>query len=303
MSKKSLKFLYVTDLHGNEEKYLNILGIAKDKGVSLIINGGDLFPYRDQENFITGFLEDYFTSLFEAGIQYVCQLGNDDLQIHDELFNNLCSSYSNVHNIAQRKVEVAGYEFVGMNYVLDYPFRLKDRCRKDDKDFVQERQFGTALFSTGNSNKDIIEIQNWTKDLGKEIEGYRELSRKEYKKYLDSVPTIAEELRKLPKPANKDKCIYIIHQPPSRLGLDVCMDGRKVGSDALLQFLCDNPCFCSLHGHIHESPYMSREWGALLTNGAVAVQPGQYNELSYVIVEPEKKKFTKYPTKVKNYYY
>lgn len=282
--KKQLKFLYVTDLHGDSLRYDRILNIAKDHGISVIINGGDMLPHHNQEHFLTSYLEKYFSTLDDYNIQYVCMFGNDDERKYDELFNNMCSSYKNIHNMVQRKVELFGYEIIGMNYVTDYPFRLKDRCRLDQRNSVLGPQFGTPLFSK----------------VSLDSNGYIEFSHEQYFDYLQhSVSTIEEELQKLPKPTNRDKCIYVFHNPPSKLGLDVCMDYRQVGSDSILEFLCSNPCFCSLHGHIHESPYVTKQWYNVVTHDTVVIQPGQYGELSYVIIETEKQKFTKFPEKVK----
>ena len=74
----------------------------------------------------------------------------------------------------------------------------------------------------------------------------------------------------------------MIHMPPSGLGLDVCSDGRKVGSRAVRLFLGGMQPRLSLHGHIHESPRMSGTWRASLGR-TVVVQPGQLGRLAYVI--------------------
>ena len=39
-----MKILYVTDLHGDKEKYKKTLEIAIEKGISVIVNGGDMLP-------------------------------------------------------------------------------------------------------------------------------------------------------------------------------------------------------------------------------------------------------------------
>ena len=37
-----MKFLYVTDLHGDKDKYRKILEVAVNKGINDNINGGDM---------------------------------------------------------------------------------------------------------------------------------------------------------------------------------------------------------------------------------------------------------------------
>ena len=77
--------------------------------------------------FINGFLDEYFEELKKQDITYLAMLGNDDLLAADEMFDNLCDRFENVCNIAGRKFSVNGYEFIGMNYILDHPFGCKDR--------------------------------------------------------------------------------------------------------------------------------------------------------------------------------
>ena len=110
----------------------------------------------------------------------------------DSHFENLCSKYPFVKNIAQRKVEVMGYEFIGMNWVVDCPFGLKGRYRMDTKDSVFPQQKGKGLLS---SNKGWQELADWPA-------------------YARSLPTIEDELNQLVRPADMSKSIYVIHMPP-----------------------------------------------------------------------------------------
>ena len=75
-------------------------------------------------------------------------------------------------NLAQRKSEIGRFEFVGMNWVVDYPFRLKDRCRMDTADYVFQEQFGTGLLSTPNGWQEIVEwisyAYRWSEAIDKE---------------------------------------------------------------------------------------------------------------------------------------
>jgi uncharacterized protein len=268
-----MKILYVTDLHGNKWKYEKSLKIALKEKVDLILNGGDMLPFPDAQNqvdpkdFISGYLSDYFSELGKVKIHYFCVLGNDDLILYEPLFNEVCQKFQHIENIANKKVSFLDYEFIGFNLVLDYPFRLKDRCRLDYKGAEPcEVQFGTPVFSNDETNS---EIDNYNPFKTKETwyGGYRE--------YLESLSTIEEELYRLPTPNDPKKCFYVIHQPPYRLGLDVCMDGRAVGSQSVFKFLLDKQPGFSLHGHIHESPRISKTWCAKIAE-TLCVQPGQY---------------------------
>lgn len=117
-----MKILYVTDLHGHHSKYKRIVSLAKEHNVEIVINGGDMLPNDeglfDQDKFITGSLGNHFSAFEKLGIHYLCYLGNDDLRIFDELFENTCNQFAHVHSIAQRKITIANHEFVGMKLIL-----------------------------------------------------------------------------------------------------------------------------------------------------------------------------------------
>lgn len=229
---------------------------AIDQEVQAVINGGDLLPFEGgldrQGQFISGYLDEYFSRFDSKKIYYLSCPGNDDLRIFDTLYEETCGKYPFVKNLAQRKIEIREYEFIGMNWVADYPFQLKDRCRRDTAASGFPYQFGKGVLSIPGS---LEYIDDWFS-------------------YAQSLPTLEEELDQLERPADMKKCVYIIHMPPAYLGLDVCSDGREVGSKAIYKFFEKNQPLLSLHGHIHESPVMSGKWSAKL-GGTVCIQPGQ----------------------------
>lgn len=267
-----MRILYVTDLHGNHAKYKKTVTLAKEHRVDIMINGGDMLPKNgnlfEQDQFITGSLKKHFAACAELDIHYLCFPGNDDLKTFDALFEDTCQQFPNVHNIAQRKIEIADFEFIGMNWVTDYPFRLKDRCRMDSRDFLFENQFGSALLSASGKWQ---EIDDWFA-------------------YAKTLPTIEDELSRLVLPKNMDKAIYVLHMPPAKLGLDKCSHGVEVGSRAIYSFIEKNQPLFTLHGHIHESPQMTGKWFAELGR-TVCIQPGQPRELSCVVLDLKKKEY------------
>ena len=106
-------FLFVTDLHGNRRKYERTLELALDLGAWLVINGGDMFPHGrmhgDQERFLREFLAPHFARYQEAGIRHFGFPANDDLRIHDPLFEEICSRHPLVEHLAGRKVSAGSY--------------------------------------------------------------------------------------------------------------------------------------------------------------------------------------------------
>ncbi|MBE9582108.1 MAG: metallophosphoesterase [Proteobacteria bacterium] len=274
-----MKVLFTTDLHGAKRKYEGLLDVAQQAQADVVINGGDMLPsvgnLLSQGDYITNYLDAHLREFDEAGIYYLCYLGNDDLRIFDEIFEKTCNKYPLVHNLAQCKIEIGDIEFIGMNWVVDYPFRLKDRCRMDTIDYIFQEQYGTALVSTTDGLK---EIKDWFS-------------------YARTLPTIEEELNTLVTPNNIKQTVYVIHMPPYKLGLDKCGHGAEVGSKAIYDFLRSRQPRLSLHGHIHESPEYSGKWHAKIGN-TVCIQPGQLTSFTYVTIDLKTMQFDRHVTGV-----
>jgi len=145
------------------------------------------------------------------------------------------------------------------------PFRNKKSLYR-----LIKEQLGTALLSTENRWR---EIKNWCD-------------------YAKTLPSIEEELDALVKPARMEKTIYVIHMPPSGMGLDMCLSGKTVGSNAVLRFLKKQQPKLSLHGHIHESPEISNRWCEKIGK-TYCIQPGQSDKLTYALIDLEEMMFTR----------
>lgn len=234
-----MKILYVTDLHGDKNKYRKSLEVAVEKDIKVIVNGGDMLPkqcdrHTEQPIFINNFLKDYFTELQRLNITYLAMLGNDDLLTVDHLFTQVCNEFDNVYNIAGGKVCLNGYEFIGMNNILDHPFGCKDRV-VTEKNYIPQRQLSSVA---GISNEyDYDRIYNWL----------------DYS--VMKLPHMCDILNGLPKPDDPHKTIYIMHMPPAGLRLgQLRYQDLDIGSVDIYNFLKDKQPLLSLHGHIHESP-------------------------------------------------
>jgi len=270
-----MRILYTTDLHGDKDKYWHVFEQAKTKKVDAVVNGGDMLTLEDdlhqtQRDFIRNFLERYFGEYEKAGIFHLGFLGNDDLKIHDECFDTVCTKYPHAVNLAQKSFTLENYEFIGMNWVTDYPFRLKDRCRKDRKDYIFQRQLGSGLLS---NERGFQQIPNWFS-------------------LASTLPTIEDELNALPKPKDSSHAVYVIHMPPARVCLDVCWSGERVGSEAIYSFIERMQPMLSLHGHIHESYNRGGIWKATIGK-TISLQPGQAKTgtVTYAIIDLEHRTF------------
>ncbi len=269
-----MKILYATDLHGHRGKYQAVENLAVREGVAAVVQGGDLLPHgnplhRVQREFVDDFLAPHIEKLAAAGIAFLGILGNDDLRAVDAQFDAACARVQGAHSIAGKKVALNGYEFLGLDLVPDCPFRLKDRCRRDREGFLLPPQNGRAVFSTAAGFR---EVMDWPEEVG-------------------ALPTIEEELARLPAPENPSRAVYVIHTPPSGLGLDLCAGGRggrglAVGSRAVHEFLRRVQPRMSLHGHIHESPDVGQVWSAPLGQ-TVCIQPGSREDLAGVLIDLE----------------
>lgn len=249
-------FLFVTDLHGDRWKYQRALSLARERRIRLILNGGDLFPhgrmYEDQARFLREFLGPYLAACREEGIRYLTITGNDDLRAHDPLLDEICGRHPAAENLSGRRVRVGPYDFIGMNLVTDFPFRLKDRARRDSAGAPLSPRTPSGIFSTP--------------------EGWEEIP--DWPARARTLPTIEDELAALPRPPDPSRAVYVIHGPPSGLGLDVVRGGAAVGSDATRRFIERVQPLLTLHGHIHESPEESGAWMGRIGR-TVCIQPGQ----------------------------
>jgi Icc-related predicted phosphoesterase len=262
-----MRLLYVTDLHGCEAKYSAALAAARRAGVAAVINGGDMLPHarnlHSQGEFLTGFLDRHLAECASAGLAFLGLLGNDDLRIFDGLFSETLARHG-ACDLAQRRVTLGGFEFIGCNWVCDYPFRLKDRCRMDSRQYIFQPQLGPGRLSRPD--------------------GWEGLP--DWPAYARALPTLRDELEKLPAPDDPSRAVYVIHMPPAGLGLDCCATGQEVGSKAVREFLLARRPLVSLHGHIHESPAVSGVWRARL-GPTLCIQPGQFGKFAFVILDLE----------------
>jgi len=252
-----LKILYVTDLHGRIAAYEKVLERAVRAGVRAIVNGGDIYPlghdlFAVQKRFICGYLTVYLERCAQAGLDFLCTLGNMDLRGLDSEFLRIMAAAPNAHSLLDEMVELESFCFIGSPMTVDGPFALKDRCLRDTGDSADPPSAGRALVS---ENDGIHELGDWAKTRAE-------------------LPSLSTHLAGLPSPRHADRAVYVIHQPPSGLGLGMISKIVDAGSQAVSDFLAVRKGRLSLHGHIHESPFIGGRWHAGL-GGTTCVQPGQ----------------------------
>lgn len=276
-----MKFIYACDIHGDTNKYEKLFKTAQKEDIKYMVLGGDLLPKRGirviiQPEFIREFFEDYFKRLKENNIKCILIPGNDDLEKFDIEINELCEKYSNIYNIDNKKLDIEDVSFIGLSKVLDHPFGSKNRVLIE-KNLKMQPQLSQDIYI--NRDTEVITISEW--------ERYRETNIDKMEDILSSLPVVDKSR----------KTIYVLHNPPYGIGLDVCGNGLQVGSKAITSFLEESNSYMSLHGHIHESPKISGLWYNKLGK-TICIQPGQTElgekECYYVIIDTKIDKKDRY---------
>lgn len=240
----NLRFCYCTDLHGNISRYQKILQYCIDNRIGILHLGADLLPKGSniserQKDFIKTFLNDYFEQATTENIKVLAFWGNDDMPSRKKFFK---------HDLFEESQKIQGYTFGIYPFCPDYPFGFKFGVKLDSKKFIRPPQLGLPYEDVGGKIEVIKNINQYFSDKG----------------------TIEEDLKNLPY---GEKVILSFHCPPAYSGLDECHDGRRVGSEAIYDWLNNHKVALSLHGHIHESPSCSGKYKASI-NGNTVIQPG-----------------------------
>jgi uncharacterized protein len=248
-----LPFVYITDLHGSEKKYEDVLNFTKDYGVKLMHMGADIMPkgshmQADQKKFVKGYLKDFFKRAQEAGIKILASFGNDDLVSRKEYFREYSTLLDEIPYVSED-----GFEFKAYNFVPIYPFSLRTMCKLDSRGW-------------DDWDKSVPTFDLDSRGAFEEIENPGE--------YFLKKGTIEDDLKGF---KGHKKLVMSIHAPPQGLSLDVCSDGRRVGSKAVFEWVQrEQPAFL-LCGHIHESPRISDIWKVQIGR-TVIIQPGQSDD-------------------------
>ncbi|MEW6703143.1 MAG: metallophosphoesterase [Bacteroidota bacterium] len=237
---------FVSDIHGNEERYEKLFNLITEEKPHAVFLGGDLLPHPfSSKNFVKDYLTSHFNFIKEKlGANYpriFIILGNDDAR----------SEESNVKAAAERgvweyihfrKVEYKGYKIFGYCFTPPSPFLLKDWEKYDVSRYTEA---GCISPEEGKRTVKILEHE---------------------KKYS----TIKKDLEQLVDNEDVSKAIFLFHGPPYQTNLDrAALDGKildhiqvdvNVGSVAIRKFIEEKQPLITLHGHIHESAQITGSW-------------------------------------------
>jgi len=266
-----MKLLITSDLHQRITKWSDLVPAVETERPRFVLIAGDLLPkdtFQQQKAFFAD-LRRVFQALNQFGpLTVLTYLGNDDAHVLEPLLDQLQDDALCI-NLNGRIHREAGLVFCGMNKVRDYPFGYKHWCVPDVEYVACPQQFcgeGLTLDAQGN----YVRLANLVD-------------------YLSTKPSIGDELDRLKgelRAGEMERSVWMVHQPPTGLGMDIIADGQQVGSPTILRFIEHNQPLLGCSGHIHESPYQpDGQWLARLGR-TVWVQPGQVERrLHYVSLE------------------
>ena len=252
-----MKFVYITDSHGDPRKYRDVLEFALKHDIKLIHLGGDILPkgtnlLKIQKRFVNNYLKDFYSECDSYGIKVIGFFGNDDIYTRKKYFRK----YGDLLDEVPYKTD--GYEFLAYPYVLDYPFGIKSACKLDYPGWKHTEPYLTGPCEFDDKGYYLIE----------DIEDY----------FLQK-GTIEDDLKKI---FADDKTIMAMHMPPQSSGMDVCYNNKRVGSKSVLEWIYREQPLLFLSGHIHESPEMSNIWKTMFGKTLV-IQPGQKTDKTTMV--------------------
>jgi len=246
--------LFVSDLHGQPERYEKLWQAVGATLPDAVFLGGDLLPsglldglsfHPAQRNFVSDYLAPGFerlrSQLKDRYPAVFIILGNDDSRLEEPVILDLATTglWTYAHN---RRCRFRQYDIYGYACVPPSPFAHKDWERYDVSRYVPP---GAIPPEEGRRSMPVPE---------------HEIRH----------ATIQKDLESLVGGRSVENTIFLFHSPPYETCLDrVANDGRMidyvpldlhVGSIAIRRFIEKRSPLLTLHGHIHESARLSGSW-------------------------------------------
>ena len=267
-----MRIIVTSDLHQLISKWADFVDVVGRERPRFVLVAGDLLPKEGGHSGQRDFFKKLKTYLLKmkdtTGVRPMMYFGNDDYHTLEPSLDELADEGLCL-NLNGRIHREEGLVFCGMNKVRDYPFGYKHWCVPDDEFVACPVQFcGQGL--TLDEHGDYVLLDNLVA-------------------HLKAKPSIRQELHTLKaqlQPGEMERSIWMVHQPPTELGMDICGTGERVGSPAVLEFARENQPLLGCSGHIHESPYQQGGRWMNRVGRTLWLQPGQLGpRLHYVRVE------------------
>ncbi len=246
--------LFVSDLHGQPDRYEKLIAAISDEQPSLVFIGGDLLSVRpltgdqggtravDPLGEILGPELSRLKQQMGAAYPEVFLIpGNDDPRTIMPLLDEF-ESDSLLHSIHMRKVLSGDIAIYGYACIPPSPFRLKDWERYDVSRHVDP---GCTAPDTG-----FLSVPRSSSDL--------------------KFGTISDDLAQLTEGDDLENAVFLFHVPPYQTKLDrAALDGVmidyvpvdvNIGSIAVRRLIESRQPRLTLHGHVHESSRLTGDW-------------------------------------------
>ena len=269
--------VYSADLHGNESQYRKLVDLAKASSADSIIIGGDIAPQRGtrnhfisiQRDFLSKRLPDLLLPFKEAlpDSQIYLMMGNDDCACNLDILKRFDNEL--FHLIHGRRLRLARrFDIVGYSFVPITPFMLKDWEKFDL----------SAVPQTLATEYDHRKSWNYRLDgFRSTLEGWK---RFRFSEAMEREESIQRDLDKSLFTDNPERTVYIFHSPPDNTRLDQRYDGSHVGSMAIRLFIKEHQPYLTLHGHIHETVDVSRNFKDTIDR-SVSLSVGNHDQGNY----------------------
>jgi Icc-related predicted phosphoesterase len=266
-----MQLILTSDLHQQIEKWGDLVSAVQKVKPRFVLIAGDILPKSEVASEQAAFFPEMgrcLQAMKQAGpVTVLTFLGNDDAHILEPRLDELEAAGLCV-NLNGRVHREEALIFCGMNKVRDYPYGYKHWCASDGNYVAcPEQACGEGLEMDEHGN--FVPLANLVA-------------------YLSSKPSIGAELNRLREQLQAGemaRSVWMLHQPPIGLGLDISRDGR-VGSPTVLKFIEDHQPLLGCSGHIHESPYRAGGRWMAQVGRTVWVQPGQMgHRLHYACAE------------------
>ncbi|PIU75817.1 hypothetical protein COS75_02230 [Candidatus Pacearchaeota archaeon CG06_land_8_20_14_3_00_35_12] len=262
MPGQSYKILFTADFHARREHFEDALIAGRNEKVNAFVFGGDMVSakgkyfshyefVKSQKNFINNFLIPFLKEVKSNGTEIYFMMGNDDCKCNLDLFRKinddglarlLCDDkQSFVYELA------GGIKISGYGYVAPTPFdRIIKEWEKWDYDGAWEK---------------FLAFGPWIKTKGWKSTDERGEMKIEEIDLMNQHEALSKDLERLALLTEKpEKTIYAIHDSPRETNLDVVSRGHT-GSIAVRDFIQKYSPLATLHGHIHESPWLTGIFG------------------------------------------
>jgi Icc-related predicted phosphoesterase len=272
------KIIYTADIHGNEAQYRKLVEFAVRARADSIIIGGDLAPksapsdeyIASQRSFLEACLPRFLSPLKKAlpDSNVFLMLGNDDVAVNSSVLASKAKGlYKVIHN---RRLPLAkGFEIVGYSYVPITPFGIKDWEKYDlsSPPPSLEYAYGQRKLTNYRMSGFRTAASGWV--------DFRFLPE------MESSDSIQKDLEQKLFTASPRKTVYVMHSPPSDTSLDMTIARQHVGSFAEKLFIERLQPYLTLHGHIHETVFVSGGFKQQIGK-TLCIAPGNHNDSEWL---------------------